>query len=151
MKILHWFREDLRLADNPALYEASQGNELIALFVIPQNIGGASKWWLHNSLQSLSNDLSKSGVQLILRQGDFISVVPELAQEAGIDLLTWNRVYSPQGVLQGSAIKEALNGSGIKVESFNSQLLIEPTKVLNKQGKAFGVYAILETLLGKRR
>ncbi|MCH2191270.1 MAG: DNA photolyase family protein [Gammaproteobacteria bacterium] len=140
MKILHWFREDLRLADNPALYEASQGNELIALFVIPQNIGGASKWWLHNSLQSLSNDLSKSGVQLILRQGDPISVVPELAQEAGIDLLTWNRVYSPQGVLQGSAIKEALNGSGIKVESFNSQLLIEPTKVLNKQGKAFRVF-----------
>ena len=140
MKILHWFREDLRLADNPALHQSSEDDEIIALFVLPENLGGASKWWLHHSLESLKEDLDGFGVQLIFHDGNPTTVVPDIAKQAGVDLVTWSRVYSPLGIDQGLAVKEALGDLEISAKSFNSQLLIEPTKVLNKQGKAFKVF-----------
>ena len=72
-----WFRQDLRLHDNPALISAvKSGLPLIFLYIDDTNIennwqlGAASKWWLHHSLQSLSQDLAKMGANLILRRGD---------------------------------------------------------------------------------
>lgn len=56
---IHWFRQDLRLADNPALHQASQTDEIITIFILDENqkIGGASKLWLHHSLNSLNKSL----------------------------------------------------------------------------------------------
>ena len=57
---LVWFRNDLRLADNPALSEAvAAGGEVIPVYVLddeaagPWRLGGAARWWLHHSLASL--------------------------------------------------------------------------------------------------
>ena len=59
-----WFRDDLRLADNPALRAALDRDEpIIGLYVLDEEsdgirpLGGAAKWWLHGSLTSLSDRL----------------------------------------------------------------------------------------------
>ena len=69
-----WFREDLRLADNPALGAAVEnGSPIIPLFILDQAapslriMGAASRWWLHHSLQALSQSLASRGSRLILR------------------------------------------------------------------------------------
>ncbi len=53
-KILFWFRRDLRLADNPALFEACQQGQVLPVYIFdddPQGgIGAAQQWWLHHSL-----------------------------------------------------------------------------------------------------
>mgnify|MGYP003348234264 CR=1 FL=1 len=71
-----WFRNDLRLADHPALNAAARsGAPIIALYVLDDvnagewRMGSASRWWLHHSLAALAADLAKLGAPLILRRG----------------------------------------------------------------------------------
>ena len=59
---IHWFRQDLRLANNPALEAlAKDVDEIIPIYIIDpkQRMGSVSKWWLEQSLKSLSNDIEK--------------------------------------------------------------------------------------------
>ena len=72
-----WFRQDLRLADNPALHRAVEsGAAVIPLFILEDGSdgvrapGGAARWWLHHSLESLGQSLAKAGAPLVLRKGD---------------------------------------------------------------------------------
>ena len=69
--VIHWFRRDLRLIDNPALHRAAAtGRPVIAVYVIDsQDVGGASRWWLHHSLASLDKGLKALGNALLLRSG----------------------------------------------------------------------------------
>ncbi|MBU1755957.1 MAG: deoxyribodipyrimidine photo-lyase, partial [Alphaproteobacteria bacterium] len=58
-----WLRRDLRLADQPALHAAAQAGPVIPVFVLDDDRagdhadGGASRVWLHHSLDSLSRSL----------------------------------------------------------------------------------------------
>jgi len=140
MKTLHWFREDLRLLDNLALDYAANSGPVAAAFIYPKGLGGASYWWLHHSLKSLSKSLKEKGIELILKTGEPHKILPALAAGMAAEAVTWNRVYSPQGVDHGQAVKDALDAAQIKHRSFNSQLLIEPTKVMTKQGTPFKVF-----------
>lgn len=88
--VLVWFRNDLRLDDNPALAAAlSDGVPVIAFFVLDETsrdarpLGGASRWWLHHSLEALARDLSDLEVPLVLRQGNASDEVMRLADETG--------------------------------------------------------------------
>ena len=62
---IHWFRQDLRLADNPSLHFAAQNGPITPIFIHDTvnnsqkefKLGGASAWWLHNSLNSLNDSL----------------------------------------------------------------------------------------------
>nr|MBA3516368.1 deoxyribodipyrimidine photo-lyase [Hyphomicrobiales bacterium] len=80
-----WFREDLRLTDNPALAAAVQsGAKLVGLFVLDEESpgirprGGASRWWLHGSLEALAGSLGARGASLVLRRGPAAKVLPAL-------------------------------------------------------------------------
>jgi len=79
-KTLVWFRQDLRLEDNPALFHACENGEIIPVFILDENdreLGGASKWWLHHSLISLRDSLGG----LVLRKGDPLSILKSLLDE----------------------------------------------------------------------
>lgn len=140
MKTLLWFRDDLRLHDNSALNDAAKSGQFSALFIYPEDLGGASYWWLYHSLKSLTQDLEEKGIKLILKTGAPEKVVSEVCAELNVDKVVWNRVYSPAGIATGSAVKKALEEVDVNCQSFNSNLLIEPTKVFNKQGTPFKVF-----------
>ena len=73
MLTIMWFRQDLRLADNPALSFALDSAAVIPVFLwspgeeSPWQPGGAANWWLHHSLESLRAQLRQRGSELILR------------------------------------------------------------------------------------
>jgi deoxyribodipyrimidine photo-lyase len=98
---LVWLRRDLRLADNPALYQAAQSGPVIAVYVLDDEspkhhaYGGASRWWLHYSLESLGKSLKAKGSKLILRRGDAVEVLTRLAKEVGATTVHANRHYEP--------------------------------------------------------
>ncbi|MBX2848546.1 MAG: DNA photolyase family protein [Acidiferrobacterales bacterium] len=140
MKILHWFREDLRLSDNIALSHAAAAGDVLLVYVLPTELGGASKWWLHHSLTSLQSDLAKQNQRLMLLSGDAAEIIPRVAEQCAVDCVTWNRVYSPNGVALGQRVKESLIGLEIDAKSCNSQLLIEPSKLLTKQETPYKVF-----------
>jgi len=73
IKSLHWFRQDLRLSDNPALHHASKNGQVLPVYIFDdQNsgdylMGGASRFWLHHSLKNLKENLNEN---LSIYQGD---------------------------------------------------------------------------------
>ena len=148
MTSLVWFRQDLRLTDNPALMAAlDRGQPVIPVYVFapdeeaPWAPGGASRWWLHQSLQRLSEALAAAGSRLILRQGsDALSELSNLAAEAGATQVFWNRRYEPAVIARDQRVKTALTANGLETASCNGSLLYEPWEVRNKSAKPFQVF-----------
>ncbi|MCC5788402.1 MAG: deoxyribodipyrimidine photo-lyase [Opitutales bacterium] len=144
---LVWFREDLRLSDNPALSLALQENAaIIPVFIHDDSgthtrpLGGASRWWLHHSLESLHESLATKTSRLILRCGDPQKVLSQLIKETGAGAVYWNRVYEPGGIERDKVIKKELRDQGLTVRSTNGALLREPHTVANKSGTPFKVF-----------
>ena len=80
---IHWFRQDLRLADNPSLHFAAQNGPITPIFIHDTvnnsqkefNLGGASAWWFHHSLNSLNDSL---GNKINCFSGDPLKIIKEL-------------------------------------------------------------------------
>ena len=141
---LVWFRQDLRLNDNPAFIEAcSQHEFVIPLYIYDEKnsvLGGAQAWWLHHSLASLSNSLAKLGLNLILRKGEPLAILLELVKKVSVNSVYWNRCYEPAAISRDKEIKATLLELGIEVKSFNGNLLHEPWTIKNKAGDYFKVF-----------
>jgi deoxyribodipyrimidine photo-lyase len=142
-----WFRQDLRLEDNPALVAAVEhGRPVVPIFIwCPEEEGrwapaSASRWWLHQSLASLADSLRERGSRLIIRRGPVEQVFGQLAQECAIEAVFWNRRYEPAVVQRDTELKAAWQKSGWKVASFNSALLHEPWTLATQSGKPFQVF-----------
>ncbi|MGK5594932.1 MAG: cryptochrome/photolyase family protein [Parachlamydiaceae bacterium] len=143
--VLVWFRQDLRLEDHEALWKAQEYEQVIPLFILPKKeqpwaIGGASRWWLHYSLDHLCQRFQEVGLSLILRVGDPLTILSDLVKETEAEAVFWHRRYEPSAIEEDRAIKTALEKQGIKVKSFKGRLLFEPWEVLNKQHKPFQVF-----------
>jgi deoxyribodipyrimidine photo-lyase len=140
MTALVWFRQDLRLGDNPALAAAATHKSIVPLYVLddtaPHPLGGAGRWWLHHSLSRLSRDLGG----LLFERGDPREIVPSIAARAGATTVYWNRCYEPHAVARDKALKAALKQRGLEVNTFNASLLNEPWEVLNSSGEPFKVF-----------
>jgi deoxyribodipyrimidine photo-lyase len=136
-----WFRQDLRLADHPALAHAAARGSVIPVFVFDDSgagraPGGASRWWLHHSLLALRQDLGG----LVLLRGSPASVLPQLAQRTGAHSVVWNRCYEPQARADEQALEQALTRTGIAHESFRGSVLWEPGQVRTLGGEPFKVF-----------
>ena len=146
MTTLVWFRQDLRLADNPALDAAvKRGEPIIPLYLwSPEDDGdwppgAASRWWLHQSLTALDDALKERGSKLILAQGRATAELPQLTEQTGATAIYWNRRYEPAAIDCSTAVKKLFASRGIETASFNSALLAEPWDILNLSGKPYRV------------
>lgn len=146
--VIVWFRQDLRLSDNPALAAAvATGAPVIPLFVLDEETpgqwahGGASRWWLHESLAALQHSLQQQDAPLVLRHGNAAGIIRTFAAETEARAVFWNRCYEPYAIQRDKALKSALKDDGIEVESFNAGLLFEPWEVKTKSGTPPKVYS----------
>jgi len=141
--VIHWFRQDLRLSDNPALMAAvNQGNVLPIYILDDKNanewaMGGASRWWLHHSLNALDTTLAG---RLNLYKGEPLQVLLALIERLGVTHVVWNRCYEPWRMRRDEKIKLALKEKGIQVESYNGSLLWEPWQIKKPDGTAYKVF-----------
>lgn len=143
-----WFRDDLRLADNPALRAAlDRGAPVIGLYVLDEEspgirpLGGAARWWLHHSLASLAERLSERGSTLVLRRGPAEHAVREVVTDAAASAVFWNRRYAQPERAIDTALKSGLRGDDVDVASFAASLLFEPWTVKTGAGTHFSVYS----------
>ena len=141
---LVWFRQDLRLKDNPALIKALEGGyAVIPIFILddinagPWKHGGASRWWLHQSLTALNKSLSD---KIVFAKGDAKKIIPDLIKKTDATAVFWNRCYEPWRIERDKAIKEALHEADIEAESFNANMLWEPWQVLKDDKTPYKVF-----------
>ncbi|MDG2313340.1 MAG: deoxyribodipyrimidine photo-lyase [Alphaproteobacteria bacterium] len=141
--IIHWFRQDLRLTDNPSLNEASKLGEVLPLYIFDNvnvdrnSIGGAAQWWLHQQLNSLNKSLDD---KLCILEGDALKLIPDLIAKTGASGIFWNRCYEPWRISRDKILKENILSENIEVRSFNGSLLWEPWEVLKKDGSPYKVF-----------
>jgi deoxyribodipyrimidine photo-lyase len=141
------FRRDLRLQDNPALAAACAAHtRILPLYVHadsgdePWQLGRASQWWLHHSLQALQEQLRKCGAILHLRKGNTLEVLRYVVKLCGAEAVYWNRLYEPAAVARDTHIKQALREQGIAVHSYSATLWCEPWQAETKQGEPYRVF-----------
>ena len=141
-----WLRNDLRLADNPAIQAACDTGEPVLIVYVRDEVtegsrplGRASKWWLHHSLVSLQSSVNSLGGTLVLRTGSGPDVIRQLVADTGASAVFWNRRY---GLARGAdaLLKEDLRGLGLSCESFAGNLLFEPWTVRTGEGNPFKVF-----------
>lgn len=142
-----WFRDDLRLDDNPALLAAiRRGGPVVAVYVLDEEsdgirpFGGAAKWWLHESLASLAGGLQAVGARLTLRRGAAEQVLPDLVAETAAEAVFWNRRYGAAERAVDARLKKELRDDGIEVASFSASLLYEPWTIATGQGTPYSVF-----------
>lgn len=144
--IIVWFRQDLRLNDNPALHAAYEsGNPIIPLYILDDEnatewkMRGASRVWLHHALDSLNKSLSG---HLVIAKGDATEIIPDLISKTGASGIYWNRCYEPWRIKRDESIKSFIKESmdDCDVQSFQGSLLWEPWTIQTQGGTPYKVF-----------
>jgi deoxyribodipyrimidine photo-lyase len=144
---LVWFRQDLRLADNPALRAAStSAKHVIPVFIwCPEEEGAwapgaASRWWLHESLQALQDTLQQRGSRLLLQRGAAIETLLRLVHATGATQIYWNCRYEPAAMRVEASLRKELDARGLVCHGFHSSRLIEPATIKSGSGAPYQVF-----------
>ncbi len=141
-----WFRRDLRLADQAAVLAAARrGKPVVPVFILDdespkhRRMGGASRWWLHHSLQSLDESLRAIGSRLILRRGSSAKVLAELAAETGASAIHCLRHYEPWWRNTEREVQDALP-TGTTLIRHDGLYLAPPGSVQTGAGAPYRIY-----------
>jgi deoxyribodipyrimidine photo-lyase len=144
---VHWFRADLRLADNTALAEAAARSERLAcLFVLDDalvaspRVGAPRLRFLRGCLEGLAADLAKRGHRLALRRGDPRREVAAFAREVGAQSVFWNRDTTPYARGRDAAVELALAKSGITARDFKDRVVFEGSELRTGEGRGYQVF-----------
>ena len=140
---IHWFRQDLRVSDNPAMAAACEKGQVMPIYIVDDKNAGerkpgqASDWWLHESLNALDKSLLGS---LCVYRGDPSKILCDLVKRMNVSSVHWNRCYEPWQIRRDKQIKAELQEREVAVASFNGSLLWEPWQVLKKDGTPYKIF-----------
>ena len=145
--VIHWFRRDLRIADNSALHAAC-GQELP---VVPAYILSAWKnahpwtgpnrqYFLCGCLRELAVGLKKHSGELIFRKGDPVDELEKLARQTGATAIFFNRDPDPFGKKTEKEVEDLCQRLGITCHAHDDVALHQPDEVLTKTGSPYKVY-----------
>jgi deoxyribodipyrimidine photo-lyase len=143
MTALIWFREDLRLHDNPALIAAlKKQSPLAPIYIVDPSVvlGKPQQWWISQSLASLQKKLRDHGSLLLVRKGNALDCLLQLIKEIKATSIYWNHRYDPKGRAQDALIEVSLKAQGIDIHTFKGNLLFDPLQVYTLQGTPFQVF-----------
>jgi len=145
--VILWFQQDLRVQDHPALSAAvACGRPVVPVYILDDEApgvwapGGASRWWLHNSLASLRSSLEKLGSGLILRRGPARKVLARLIAETGATSVFVTRRYEPHAANLERELAADFTKGGIDFRRFGGTLLFEPEALATKEGRPYKVF-----------
>ena len=146
-RIIHWFRRDLRIADNTALAAAvAAGDEVLPVYVASDWrrehgwTGPARQEFLCGSLASLAKNIGGIGGRLIIRKGDAVEELEKLAVETGASAITTNRDPDPFGRAVEMRVQAMAEARGIEFSPHKDVCIHEREEVLTGQGTVFRVF-----------
>lgn len=145
---IHWFRRDLRLDDNAALYHALKSNQaVLPIFIFDKNIldklsdkNDKRVSFIHQTLSDLKKSLEKLGSTLVIKYGTPDECWNELLSEYTIDTVFTNHDYEPYAKVRDTSIEQFLKANKINFKTFKDQVIFEKDEVLKDDGKPYTVY-----------
>ena len=145
-RILFWHRKDLRINDNTALIKAiSLSNAITSTYIFDKNYrhdfnAKSRAWFLGNSLQELEDNWKKIGSRLVIKEGDPLLIIPQLAKTINAKFVVCNKAIEPYEINRDLEIKNYLNSLNIKFIEYWDHVLIEPSNVFSGSNKPYSVY-----------
>jgi len=144
---LVWFSRDLRTDDHPALAAAAKRGPVVPVFVFdPEeggawSPGGATRWWLHQSVRALAESFEKLGSPLVIRRGDPAKELAAVAGAVGAGALMFTESIEPHAQRTDDAVDHALGKAGLEVERFPANLIWPVGSVLTKNAEPYQVFS----------
>lgn len=145
--VLHWFRRDLRITDNPALGAASKEARSVVPVYISGIWKGAHRWtgvarqqFLCGCLASLDKNLRTLGGRLVIRHGDAVAELEKLALETRAEAIFYNRDPDPFGRATEERLAAMTARRGIRLRDFKDVCIHERDEVTTAAGQPFRVF-----------
>lgn len=142
-----WFRRDLRLEDNTALFHALQSDSpVIPLFIfdeeilenLPKNDPRVS--FIYDSLQNINNQLLEINSSVLIKKGKSLDIWKSLSTEFDIQEVFFNKDYEPFAIKRDLAISSLLQENNIKVSSYKDHVIFEEKEIVKADGLPYTVY-----------
>ena len=148
MKIsIFWFRRDLRLEDNIALYESiSLKKNVLPIFIFDDNIlnelpnDDPRVNFIYQTLFDINLVLQKHGTSLLILKGKLEDVWSKLIQKYTIESVFINKDYEPYAIKRDQKLGEVLKSNGIELHSFKDQVVFEESEVVKANGEPYTVF-----------
>jgi deoxyribodipyrimidine photo-lyase len=143
-----WFRRDLRLHDNTALFHAlNDKNPVLPVFIFDRNIldeladrTDRRVEFIHEALQQMQKQLIKLGSTLDVRYGFPGEIFQQLVKEYTIEKVFTNHDYEPYAGQRDEAIRKLLNENNISLHTYKDQVIFEKDEVTKDDGKPYTVF-----------
>lgn len=139
------------MADQPALHAAAQQGPVIPVYVLDDEApgdhapGGAAKWWLHHSLDSLSHSFGRRHSRIVLRRGDAVDQLVKLAEETGAQAIHALRHYEPWWRKAQGRLAERLD-----LRLYDGNYLMPPGAITTGGGDPYKIYTPFSKALLER-
>ncbi|AFZ56689.1 deoxyribodipyrimidine photo-lyase [Anabaena cylindrica FACHB-243] len=146
--ILFWHRRDLRISDHTGLAKArEQSAKVVGVFCLDpdilqrDDIAPARVTYMIGCLQALQKRYNQAGSQLLILQGNPVSVIPDLAAALQAKAVFWNWDVEPYSQTRDIAVIDSLTEKGIQFLNHNwDQLLHSPTEIFSGSKTPYTVY-----------
>lgn len=133
---LHWFRNDIRLSDNPALHDENS-SRFLPVYVIDPRMFEKNEWefpktgsykakFLLESLKNLKESLQEYESDLLIRVGYPEDVIPNLLKEYDVSKLTYQKEDTWEEIQIEKKIKEQVK---CKIETYEGHTLFHPDDI----------------------
>ncbi|MDM0089555.1 MULTISPECIES: deoxyribodipyrimidine photo-lyase [unclassified Variovorax] len=146
-KGLVWFRRDLRVDDNAALWQALRTcREVLCVFVLDQPLleplprSDRRVEFIRESLAALDAELRTLGGGLMVRHAVAEEEIPELAHSLDVQAVFANRDYEPAAMARDARVFGALANAGITFVTAKDQAVFERDELLTKTGQPYTVF-----------
>ena len=151
MKSLVWFRNDLRMDDNPALREACKSSEEVhAIYIYSQNQNTEHNeanckidFFIEN-LKDLEESLSKVNIPLTIINSDGFDdnpgIINKYIENNSIEMVFWNNQFGADEINRDESVKDFLQYKSIEIKTFDEQVVFEPGSILTGEGRPYSVF-----------
>ncbi len=149
MKIaIFWFRRDLRLSDNAALYHALQsGYAVLPVFIFDTQILNALPDkadkrvnFIYETLSTLRQQLEALGSTLYTCYGSPLEMWEKITQEFEVAAVYTNHDYEPYAKLRDEQVANFLAQKNIAFHTYKDQCIFEKNEVVKDDGKPYTIF-----------
>lgn len=144
---IFWFRRDLRLDDNHALYQAlNSGLLVLPLFIFDTNILGelaaddARVTFIHDTLGSLNRQLAPYNGSIMAVKDDPLAAWQKLLAVYRVNTVFINRDYEPYAIGRDNKVEAFLKRNGVRMMSFKDQVIFEEHEILTSGNEPYTVF-----------
>lgn len=145
---LIWFRRDLRLHDNAALYHAlKEGKPVVPVFIFDRHIldqledrNDRRVAFIHHALHRMQEQLVKMGSSLEVYYGYPEVIFPELLQRYQVNKVFTNHDYEPYAQERDTKVAAILQAAGAYLHTYKDQVIFERSEVMKDDGTPYTVF-----------